>query len=316
MCNDTLQRLCGTLDQNLHELSKQLHIRVARKPEAITVSGENADLGLFALEKLLPIAEKREIDNKDIRLAIVGAKATLKGEPGLGNGNEEKITLKTSCLSIQGKTLNQDKYLRSLLNYDITFGLGPAGTGKTYLAVATAVVAMENHQVEKIILVRPAVEAGEKLGFLPGDLSQKIDPYLRPLYDALYDFMGYEKVARLMEKGQIELAPLAYMRGRTLNNAYIILDEAQNTTKEQMKMFLTRVGFGARAVITGDLSQIDLPVHVYSGLKDVCHKLQNIEEICFHYFTSNDIIRHPLVQKIVDAYDENRTERTLEYESD
>lgn len=316
MCNDTLQRLCGTLDQNLHELSKQLHIRVARKPEAITLSGENADLGLFALEKLVPIAAKREIDNKDIHLAIVGAKATLHGEQGSDNDDNEKITIKTSCLSIQGKTLNQDKYLRSLLNYDITFGLGPAGTGKTYLAVATAVAAMENRQVEKIILVRPAVEAGEKLGFLPGDLSQKIDPYLRPLYDALYDFMGYEKVARLIEKGQIELAPLAYMRGRTLNNAYIILDEAQNTTKEQMKMFLTRIGFGARAVITGDLSQIDLPPHVYSGLKDACHKLRDIEEICFHHFTTNDIIRHPLVQKIVDAYNENRSESSLNHESD
>ena len=316
MCNDTLQRLCGTLDQNLHELSKQLHIRVARKPEAITLSGENADLGLFALEKLVPIATKREIDNKDIRLAIVSAKATLHSEQGSNNDDYEKITIKTSCSSIQGKTLNQDKYLRSLLNYDITFGLGPAGTGKTYLAVATAAAAMENHQVEKIILVRPAVEAGEKLGFLPGDLSQKMDPYLRPLYDALYDFMGYEKVARLMEKGQIELAPLAYMRGRTLNNAYIILDEAQNTTKEQMKMFLTRIGFGARAVITGDLSQIDLPPHVYSGLKDACHKLRDIEEICFHHFTTNDIIRHPLVQKIVDAYNENRSESSLNHESD
>ena len=183
------------------------------------------------------------------------------------------------------------------------FGLGPAGTGKTYLAVAAAVDAMEKHQIERIVLVRPAVEAGEKLGFLPGDLAQKVDPYLRPLYDALYDLMGFDRVSKLLEKQLIEIAPLAYMRGRTLNGAYVILDEAQNTTPEQMKMFLTRIGFGAKAVITGDLSQIDLPRNIKSGLRDAKEKLAGIEGIYFHTFTSEDVVRHPLVQKIVDAYD-------------
>ena len=185
----------------------------------------------------------------------------------------------------------------------MVFGLGPAGTGKTYLAVAAAVDAMEKHQVERIVLVRPAVEAGEKLGFLPGDLAQKVDPYLRPLYDALYDLMGFDRVTKLLEKGLIEIAPLAYMRGRTLNGAYVILDEAQNTTPEQMKMFLTRIGFGAKAVITGDISQIDLPRHIKSGLKDAKEKLAGIEGLYFHTFTSEDVVRHPLVQKIVEAYD-------------
>ena len=194
-------------------------------------------------------------------------------------------------------------FARALLNHDVVFGLGPAGTGKTYLAVAAAVDAMEKHQVERIVLVRPAVEAGEKLGFLPGDLAQKVDPYLRPLYDALYDLMGFDRVTKLLEKGLIEIAPLAYMRGRTLNGAYVILDEAQNTTPEQMKMFLTRIGFGAKAVITGDVTQIDLPRHIKSGLKDAREKLADIDGIYFHVFTSEDVVRHPLVQKIVDAYD-------------
>ena len=196
---------------------------------------------------------------------------------------------------------------RALLNHDVVFGLGPAGTGKTYLAVAAAVDAMEKHQIERIVLVRPAVEAGEKLGFLPGDLAQKVDPYLRPLYDALYDLMGFDRVTKLMEKGLIEIAPLAYMRGRTLNGAYVILDEAQNTTPEQMKMFLTRIGFGAKAVITGDLSQVDLPRNIKSGLRDAKEKLRDVEGLYFHTFTSEDVVRHPLVQKIVEAYDAAET---------
>ena len=199
-----------------------------------------------------------------------------------------------------------------MLNHDVVFGLGPAGTGKTYLAVAAAVDAMEKHQIERIVLVRPAVEAGEKLGFLPGDLAQKVDPYLRPLYDALYDLMGFDRVTKLMEKGLIEIAPLAYMRGRTLNGAYVILDEAQNTTPEQMKMFLTRIGFGAKAVITGDISQIDLPRNIKSGLKDAREKLRDVEGLYFHTFTSEDVVRHPLVQKIVEAYEaaEEQAERS------
>ena len=215
----------------------------------------------------------------------------------------EAPVLMTRKTELHGRTPRQVEYLKQIQEHDITFGTGPAGTGKTYLAVASAVDAFERELVQRIILTRPAVEAGERLGFLPGDLAQKVDPYLRPLYDALYDLMGFDKVARLFEKAAIEIAPLAYMRGRTLNHAFIILDEAQNTTPEQMKMFLTRIGFGAKAVITGDISQIDLPRHIKSGLKDAKEKLAGIEGLYFHTFTSEDVVRHPLVQKIVEAYD-------------
>ncbi|QRN41767.1 MAG: AAA family ATPase [Neisseriaceae bacterium] len=299
--NSTLQRLCGILDQNLENISKKLNIKITRQLNCFTISGNQSKLGILALYRLMKLAETRDLNNEDIHLTLVSLRAEQEELPN-GIMPIAKTTLKTNKGSIQGKTPNQDLYIKSLLKYDIIFGLGPAGTGKTYLAVAAAVDAIEKHQIEKIVLVRPAVEAGEKLGFLPGDLTQKIDPYLRPLYDALYELMGYEKVTKLLEKGLIELAPLAYMRGRTLNNAFIILDEAQNTTKEQMKMFLTRIGFGSKVVITGDLSQIDLPNQVYSGLKDAYDKLSSIEDICFHEFKSKDIIRHPLVQKIVNAY--------------
>lgn len=305
--NIALQRLCGVLDQNLEQIGKQLELKITRQRQYLLISGKQAQLGVSLVHHLLKIARQKDIGAQEIHLATIA----LAHNPAFTSAehNEQSIsqpnTLKTQRQVIQGKTPNQNAYIQALLNYDIVFGLGPAGTGKTYLAVAAAVEALRKHEIEKIILVRPAVEAGEKLGFLPGDLSQKIDPYLRPLYDALHEFMGADIVNRFIEKGVIELAPLAYMRGRTLNRAFIILDEAQNTTKEQMKMFLTRIGFGTKTVITGDLTQIDLPNHIYSGLKDAYTKLQAIQEIYFHQFASKDIIRHPLVQKIVSAYQAN-----------
>ena len=302
--NAVLQRLCGPLEENLDMLGKALEVEIGRRFSAFTFIGVHADAARSALLKLADIAESRDLENNDIQLAAVEAKTAAGRLVTQGRSEPERqCFLQTRRGRLGGRTPRQNGYIRALLNHDVVFGLGPAGTGKTYLAVAAAVDAMEKHQVERIVLVRPAVEAGEKLGFLPGDLAQKVDPYLRPLYDALYDLMGFDRVTKLLERGLIEIAPLAYMRGRTLNGAYVILDEAQNTTPEQMKMFLTRIGFGAKAAITGDISQIDLPKNIKSGLKDARDKLQNIEGIYFHTFTSEDVVRHPLVQKIVDAYD-------------
>ena len=294
-----LQRLCGALDENLQLLGKALAVQIIRRHHSFSVSGSLASQAISAIQQLSEIAKEREITQEDIQLSAVAVKT--QHEKTVVSHNAKGF--KTRRGELQGRTPRQDGYIKALLNHDIVFGLGPAGTGKTYLAVAAAVDAIERHLVERIVLVRPAVEAGEKLGFLPGDLTQKVDPYLRPLYDALFDLMGFDKTTKLIEKGLIEIAPLAYMRGRTLNNAYIILDEAQNTTPEQMKMFLTRIGFGAKAAITGDISQIDLPRHIKSGLKDAREKLDGIDGIYFHTFTSADVVRHPLVQKIVDAYE-------------
>lgn len=300
--NSSMQRLTGALDSNLGILAKALELDISRRFSEFTLLGEQAHAGRRALQSLAQLAQRRDLSPDDIQLAAVEAKtADAAFEPQ--TRPEHAYHFRTRRGNLGGRTPRQNGYIRALLNHDVVFGLGPAGTGKTYLAVAAAVDAMEKHQVERIVLVRPAVEAGEKLGFLPGDLAQKVDPYLRPLYDALYDLMGFDRVTKLLEKGLIEIAPLAYMRGRTLNGAYVILDEAQNTTPEQMKMFLTRIGFGAKAVITGDLSQIDLPRHIKSGLKDAREKLTGIDGIYFHVFTSEDVVRHPLVQKIVDAYD-------------
>ncbi len=299
--NAVLQRLCGALDANLNTLARALDIQISRRFSDFTFLGELAHAGRRALLSLADTAENRDLEDSDIQLAAVEAKTADAAYQE--KHHDQQYYLRTKRGSIGGRTPRQNGYIRALLNHDVVFGLGPAGTGKTYLAVAAAVDAMEKHQIERIVLVRPAVEAGEKLGFLPGDLAQKVDPYLRPLYDALYDLMGFDRVTKLLEKGLIEIAPLAYMRGRTLNGAYVILDEAQNTTPEQMKMFLTRIGFGAKAVITGDLSQIDLPRNIKSGLKDAKEKLAGIEGLYFHTFTSEDVVRHPLVQKIVEAYD-------------
>ncbi|MDO4997416.1 MAG: PhoH family protein [Neisseria sp.] len=300
--NTVLQRLTGALDGNLAVLGKALDIQVSRRFEHFTFFGELAHAGRRALLNLAELAQSRDLEDGDIQLAAVEAKTADAAHQEKTERNHQYF-LRTKRGNIGGRTPRQNGYIRALLNHDVVFGLGPAGTGKTYLAVAAAVDAMEKHQIERIVLVRPAVEAGEKLGFLPGDLAQKVDPYLRPLYDALYDLMGFDRVTKLLEKGLIEIAPLAYMRGRTLNGAYVILDEAQNTTPEQMKMFLTRIGFGAKAVITGDLSQIDLPRNIKSGLRDAREKLSDVEGLYFHTFTSEDVVRHPLVQKIVEAYD-------------
>ncbi|MDO5059284.1 MAG: PhoH family protein [Neisseria sp.] len=300
--NTVLQRLTGALDGNLALLGKALDIQISRRFSHFTFFGNLAHAGRRAVLILADLAETRDLEEADIQLAAVEAKTQDEKEHQVQT-RDTQYTFRTKRGSIGGRTPRQNGYIRALLNHDVVFGLGPAGTGKTYLAVAAAVDAMEKHQIERIVLVRPAVEAGEKLGFLPGDLAQKVDPYLRPLYDALYDLMGFDRVTKLLEKGLIEIAPLAYMRGRTLNGAYVILDEAQNTTPEQMKMFLTRIGFGAKAVITGDLSQIDLPRNIKSGLKDAREKLAGVEGLYFHTFTSEDVVRHPLVQKIVEAYD-------------
>ena len=299
--NPAMQRLCGALDANLHTLARALEVEISRRFDQFTFLGEPAHAARRALEALALLAQSRDISDNDIQLAAVEAKTADAHYEA--QTHEHAYHFRTRRGNIGGRTPRQNGYIRALLNHDVVFGLGPAGTGKTYLAVAAAVDAIEKHQVERIVLVRPAVEAGEKLGFLPGDLAQKVDPYLRPLYDALYDLMGFDRVSKLLEKGLIEIAPLAYMRGRTLNGAYVILDEAQNTTPEQMKMFLTRIGYGAKAVITGDVTQIDLPRHIKSGLKDAREKLADIDGIYFHVFTSEDVVRHPLVQKIVDAYD-------------
>lgn len=300
--NAVLQRLCGALDEHLQALAHYLDVQISRRFDHFTFSGSLAYAARDALLMLSEVAQQREINNDDINLNAVAARSQDARHRRKQDENHAYY-FHTKRGSIGGRTPRQNGYIRALLNHDIVFGLGPAGTGKTYLAVAAAVDAMEKHQIERIVLVRPAVEAGEKLGFLPGDLAQKVDPYLRPLYDALYDLMGFDRVTKLLEKGLIEIAPLAYMRGRTLNGAYVILDEAQNTTPEQMKMFLTRIGFGAKAVITGDVSQIDLPRNIKSGLKDAKEKLCNVEGLYFHTFTSEDVVRHPLVQKIVEAYD-------------
>ncbi|MGH8798425.1 MAG: PhoH family protein, partial [Caldimonas sp.] len=261
----------------------------------------------------------RAIAPEKVRLALVetlaqsgeseGADATHDGAPDATHrGAAGEIVLRTRRPDLMGRTPNQLAYLRHILGHDITFGIGPAGTGKTYLAVACAVDALERSAIQRVILTRPAVEAGERLGFLPGDLAQKVDPYLRPLYDALYDLMGLEKVGKAFEKGTLEIAPLAFMRGRTLNHAFVILDEAQNTTPEQMKMFLTRIGFGSRAVVNGDVSQIDLPKGAVSGLVDAERVLRDVRAIAVTRFTSADVVRHPLVAQIVEAYDADRRE--------
>ncbi|MBP6562712.1 MAG: PhoH family protein [Neisseriaceae bacterium] len=299
--NQSLQRLCGTLDEHIKTLAQALQISISRRLAEFTFSGAQAQSGVVALNELVEIAQNRELTLTDIQMAAIDAKShTHDAKQARSDG---VYHLKTKQGYLSGRTPRQNHYIKALLSHDVVFGMGPAGTGKTYIAVAAAVDAMARQLVDRIVLVRPAVEAGEKLGFLPGDLSQKVDPYLRPLYDALYELMGFDKVMRLLEKGLIEIAPLAYMRGRTLNNAYVILDEAQNTTPEQMKMFLTRIGFGAKAVITGDATQIDLPKHIKSGLRDAEEKLQDIDGLHFHYFKGEDVVRHPLVQKIVAAYE-------------
>ncbi|SDZ59645.1 MULTISPECIES: PhoH family protein [Variovorax] len=298
--NSRLGHLCGPLDAHLRRIEEALGVKIAHRHEQFKVDGPKASAqrAMDVLQALYEIAQ-RPIDAAVVQL-------TLAGDGGMLEGDDDIAMLVTRRTDLRARTPTQALYLDNIAKHDITFGIGPAGTGKTYLAVACAVDALERAAVQRIVLTRPAVEAGERLGFLPGDLTQKVDPYLRPLYDALYDLMGYEKVQKAFERNALEIAPLAFMRGRTLNNAFVILDEAQNTTPEQMKMFLTRIGFGARAVVTGDVSQIDLPKQQLSGLIDAERVLKRVNGIAMTHFTSVDVVRHPLVAKIVDAYDGQR----------
>jgi phosphate starvation-inducible protein PhoH and related proteins len=301
--NKQLAHLCGPLDENLRQIEAALDITITRRGARFSVQGAAAPAkqAVHILEAFFLKADQ-PVGVEDVQLALVEfAKPRAPKQVSLDEA--ESLQLRVKRADLQGRTPNQRTYIKNILTHDITFGIGPAGTGKTYLAVACAVDALEREAVKRIVLTRPAVEAGERLGFLPGDLAQKIDPYLRPLYDALYDLMGFDKVQKAIEKQMIEIAPLAYMRGRTLNHAFIILDEAQNTTPEQMKMFLTRIGFGSRAVVNGDVSQIDLPKNAKSGLVDARRVLGNVRGIAFTQFTSSDVVRHPLVAKIVDAYE-------------
>jgi len=292
-----LAALCGELNANLHLIEQRLGVAIANRGNLFSVSGpaEPASQSERVLRDLYAVTEHhRNVTAEDVHMA-------LQHDPADDGG--EDIAISTRKGIVRGRSPHQREYLRKIMDHDINFGVGPAGTGKTYLAVACATHALEHQQVSRLVLVRPAVEAGERLGFLPGDLEQKVDPYLRPLYDALYEMLGFEQVGRLLERHVIELAPLAYMRGRTLNGAFVILDEAQNTTVEQMKMFLTRIGFGTRAVITGDVTQTDLPKGQLSGLRHAIRVLEGVEGISRTEFTSRDVVRHPLVQKIVEAYD-------------
>ena len=295
--NKRLGHLCGPLDAHLRRIEEALGVKIAHRHEQFKVDGAKAraQQAMEVLQALYEIAE-RAIDPAVVQL-------TLASNGGMLEGDADALMLVTRRTDLRARTPNQGVYLDNIAKHDITLGIGPAGTGKTYLAVACAVDALERAAVQRIVLTRPAVEAGERLGFLPGDLSQKVDPYLRPLYDALYDLMGYEKVQKAFERNALEIAPLAFMRGRTLNNAFVILDEAQNTTPEQMKMFLTRIGFGAKAVVTGDVSQIDLPKTQLSGLIDAERVLKRVTGIAITHFNSSDVVRHPLVARIIDAYD-------------
>jgi phosphate starvation-inducible PhoH-like protein len=317
--NARLAHLCGPLDENLRQISAALDVTIFRRGEKFIVSGYNAERAVQILEQFYAVANK-VVPIEEVQLALVeqraGLAATQAAEPGADKPRVASVAeapfvepdinspiLKTRRTDLRGRTPHQIRYLRNILDHDISFGVGPAGTGKTYLAVACAVDALERDAVKRIILTRPAVEAGERLGFLPGDLAQKVDPYLRPLYDALYDLLGFDRTQKMFEKQVIEIAPLAYMRGRTLNHAFVILDEAQNTTVEQMKMFLTRIGFGSKAVITGDITQVDLHKSQKSGLVDAVQVLKDVRGITFSHFNSEDVVRHPLVARIVDAYE-------------
>ncbi len=296
--NVRLANLCGVLDENLRQIETALNVGIARRGEVFQVDGDNAGQAVRLLKDFYQ-RSRRPLEIEEIQLALVES----VHQPELANAESEMPVLMTKRAGLHGRTERQNQYIRQMREFDITFGIGPAGTGKTFLAVAGAVDALERDLVKRIVLVRPAVEAGERLGFLPGDLVQKVDPYLRPLYDALYDLMGFDKATRAFERQIIEIAPLAFMRGRTLNHAFIILDEAQNTTPEQMKMFLTRIGFGSRAVVTGDVTQIDLARGQKCGLIEAREVLKEVRGIAFTEFRNDDVVRHPLVARIVDAYD-------------
>ncbi|MGY0559116.1 PhoH family protein [Luteimonas sp. A277] len=306
---ERLANLSGPFDGHLRQIELRLGVEIANRGNVFRVSGRDADV-VARTEKLLrglyEEAATETLDSHAINVRMSHSNLELHPE----DYAPQEVAVKVKRGTVRGRGANQTRYLHSIATHDINFGVGPAGTGKTFLAVAMAVEALNESKVQRLVLVRPAVEAGEKLGFLPGDLSQKVDPYLRPLYDALYEMLGVEKVLKLLERNVIEIAPLAYMRGRTLNDAFVILDEAQNTTIEQMKMFLTRLGFGSTAVVTGDLTQIDLPKQVKSGLRDAVEVLHDVEGVSFTFFESRDVVRHPLVARIVNAYEQRDAQDT------
>ena len=303
--NAWLANLCGPLDENLHLLEARLAVQIRRRGSAFHVQGARSQAAEQLLRELYGRARQWPITGEQVHLSLVGMEADA-GSAGAGSepsGASEAHEARTARGPIRPRGPHQRAYMDSIREFDLCFGIGPAGTGKTYLAVACAVEALHSERVRRLVLVRPAVEAGERLGFLPGDLSQKVDPYLRPIYDALYEMMGFDRVARAIERNVIEVAPLAFMRGRSLNDSFIILDEAQNTTVEQMKMFLTRIGFGSRAVVTGDVTQTDLPAGRMSGLRHAMQVLHGLKGVAFTHFDSADVVRHPLVQRIVQAYE-------------
>ncbi|HET7921359.1 MAG TPA: PhoH family protein [Gammaproteobacteria bacterium] len=304
--NHRLANLCGQFDEHLRQIEQRLGVEIGNRGNRFRIIGalSSAQAAVATLRMLYEATANERIRRETVHLFLQQAGAALSRDaheetPAAG----DDIVISTREGRIRGRGPNQSHYLRNIASHDLTFGIGPAGTGKTYLAVASAVAALDRDQVRRLVLVRPAVEAGERLGFLPGNMTEKVDPYLRPIYDALYDMLGFERVARMQEHGVIEVAPLAFMRGRTLNEAFVILDEAQNTTIEQMKMFLTRIGFGSRTVVTGDITQVDIPRPQRSGLRDAVELLRGMEGVSFTFFTAADVVRHPLVQRIVGAYE-------------
>lgn len=309
--NNRLANLCGQFDEHLRQIERRLDVEIASRGNRFRVTGRPgaAETGGDVLLSLFELTDQERLDPQRVHILLQeslmeDAEQAVRNDAPAG-ANDDFLTIQTRRILIRPRGKNQAAYMRRIRDHDLAFGIGPAGTGKTYLAVASAVDALENEQVRRIVLVRPAVEAGERLGFLPGDLSQKVDPYLRPMYDALYDMIGAEHVTRLIERNVIEIAPLAFMRGRSLNESFVILDEAQNTSIEQMKMFLTRIGFGSRAVVTGDITQIDLPSTQKSGLKNAADVLRDVKGVSFTYFSPKDAVRHELVQHIVEAYEKD-----------
>ena len=300
--NDRLANLCGQFDENIRQIERRLNVEIHNRGNRFRVVAppEAGEAAVAVLKALYTATEREEVSPERVHLELQGSSLEQRAGEAPDGGVADDLTLRRGTVEARGP--HQVDYLASIRRHDLTFGIGPAGTGKTYLAVASAVAALEAERVRRLVLVRPAVEAGERLGFLPGDLAQKVDPYLRPIFDALYELMGVERTNKLIERNIIEIAPLAYMRGRTLNHAFVIMDEAQNTTIEQMKMFLTRIGFGSTAVVTGDITQTDLPAKQLSGLRHVLDVLADVEGIAFIHFDSRDVVRHPLVQRIVDAY--------------
>ncbi|ASJ72148.1 PhoH family protein [Granulosicoccus antarcticus] len=301
--NQRLARLCGQFDEHLKQIEKRLNVSISNRGDQFCVEGDSssADSAKALIDYLYEMTENESLAPEEVHLSLQESGLDAMKKPS--SAPRINTIIKTRKSTIQCRGPRQVDYVTSIKERDLTFGIGPAGTGKTFLAVACAVEALESDQVQRLVLVRPAVEAGERLGFLPGDMMQKVDPYLRPIYDALYEFLGVERVGKLVERNIIEIAPLAYMRGRTLNHSCIIMDEAQNTTVEQMKMFLTRIGFGSKAIVTGDVTQVDLPKHQMSGLKHVQQVLNGVEGLNFCEFTAADVVRHPLVQRIVSAYE-------------